>query len=96
MTWPLNASIKDDDVPVCPICQTETIVAMHGQYRCVDCHRLWDGSERGQTDTFFPPTILPDERTQTLIDILDIMWNRGDIEPHVRSQHGNQKRTGSF
>lgn len=45
---------SNDDIPVCLNCGTETIVALFGQHRCLDCGRVWDGSERADTDTFRP------------------------------------------
>lgn len=72
----------DDDTPVCPVCKTETIAALHGQLRCLDCHRVWDGSERGPIDLFGPAPIPADEMTtqDVVLDILARMWRGGLIE----------------
>lgn len=67
-------------IPVCPVCKTETITALRGQHRCLDCDRIWDGSERGQVDIFAPPLVIRDETTEDVVlDILARMWNRAMV-----------------
>lgn len=70
--------------PICPVCRTETITALHGQHRCLDCGKIWDGSERDETDGFSRLSDREqDAADETLTAILNIMWNRGMIEPGV-------------
>lgn len=39
---------SDAWVPICAVCQTQTISALRGEHRCVNCDRVWDGSETSE------------------------------------------------
>lgn len=85
----IGVGMTDDSgswIPICPVCQTETIVALHGQHRCLDCDRLWDGSERPDADCFGSRVIRTTEsNVDVFTDVLQRMWSRNMVEAGVSS-----------
>lgn len=69
---------NEEDTPICLDCGTETIVALFGQHRCLDCGRIWDGSERSDTDDFRARSE-EDTTEDVVMDLLGYSLTRGKL-----------------
>lgn len=70
----MSKSKIDAWTPICPVCRTESIAYLHGQHQCSTCGRVWDGSERTETDVF---VIRPEDTTEDVVmDVLEHYWPR--------------------
>jgi hypothetical protein len=82
-------------IPICPVCQTETITWLHGQHRCLECGKLWDGSERTGADVFVSGVIRCDDSDSmqdVMTEVLQQMWQRNMIEGGVPSVNTRRQR----
>jgi hypothetical protein len=80
-------------VPVCPICRTQTITALRGQHRCLDCGRVWDGTEREEVDNFAPLAFTCDDMARDdVVDILAFFWRNGLIEENGHGQQAESRK----